>query len=148
MNQRIPPEAFEFYLGLGPGRSYQAVADRYSVSKRAVVKHAAREQWAQRVAQVQREARAEGDKKLAAELGDMHERHVKMLKAMAVRALNGIKEFPLTSGMEAIRAAELVIKLERIIAGEPEERGELSVEEIIREEMHELLEREEDDGEA
>ena len=37
MKKKIPPDAYAFYLGLGPGRSYNAVAERYSVSKRAVV---------------------------------------------------------------------------------------------------------------
>ncbi len=33
---RIPPEAFDFYVGLGPERSYRQVAGRYGVSKRAI----------------------------------------------------------------------------------------------------------------
>ncbi len=139
MSGKIPGDAFDFYMGLGPTRSYQAVGDRYGVSKRAVVKHAAKEKWAERLAEIQKDARAEGDKKIAAELGDMHERHIKMLKAMAARALMGIKEFPLTSGMEAIRTAELVIKLERIIHGEPTDRGEMSIEEITKREIQTLL---------
>ena len=150
MSQRIPADAFDFYVGLGPTRSYQAVADRYGVSKRAVVKHATREKWAERLREIQESARTEGDKKIATELGDMHERHVKMLKAMAGRALVGMKEFPLRSGMEAIRAAELVIKLERIIHGEPTEPGEESIEAITRREIQTLLtvevDEEEEDG--
>ena len=47
MTKRIPDDAFSFYASLGPTRSYQAVADRYWVSKRAVVKHAAKEKWAE-----------------------------------------------------------------------------------------------------
>jgi len=144
MSQRIPSDAFDFYIGLGPTRSYQSVADRYGVSKRAVVKHAVREKWTERVAEIHREAREENDKKAVQELGDMHDRHAKMLKAMAVRALTGIKEFPLRSGMEAIRAAELVIKLERIIHGEPTERGEVSIEEITKREIETLLIRDDE----
>jgi len=136
---KIPDDAFDFYVGLGPTRSYQSVGDRYGVSKRAVVKHASKEKWAERLGDIQKDARVESDKKIATELGDMHERHIKMLKAMAARALMGIKEFPLTSGMEAIRTAELVIKLERIIHGEPTDRGEMSIEEITRREMQTLL---------
>jgi hypothetical protein len=41
--------------------------------------------------------------------------------------------------MDAIKAAELVIKLERLIVGEPSERTALSVEEVTRQEMRELL---------
>ena len=45
MSGKIPPDALEYYLGLGPDRSYQKVADHYGVSKRAVTKLAARERW-------------------------------------------------------------------------------------------------------
>ena len=34
--KKIPPDAFDFYFSLGPPRSYQAVADKYGVTKRAV----------------------------------------------------------------------------------------------------------------
>ncbi len=37
MAQKIPQDSFDFYVALGPGRSYQAVAEHYHVSKRAVV---------------------------------------------------------------------------------------------------------------
>ena len=37
-------------FSLGPGRSYQAVADRYGVSKRAVTALAKRENWQARLA--------------------------------------------------------------------------------------------------
>ncbi len=36
MSGKIPPDALEYYLVLGPDRSYQKVADHYGVSKRAV----------------------------------------------------------------------------------------------------------------
>ena len=40
IERKIPPEAFDFYFELGPGRSYQAVADHFSVTKQAVTKKA------------------------------------------------------------------------------------------------------------
>jgi hypothetical protein len=150
VSARIPDEAFDFYVGLGPSRSYRAVADRYGVSKRAVVKHALREKWADRLREIQEKARAESDKDLAEEMAEMHARHKKMLRAMAVRALAGLKELQLRSGMEAIRAGELVIRMERIVFGEPEEHGADSIEEITKREIQTLLkvadeEEEEDD---
>ena len=33
--KKIPTDAFDHYFSLGPGRSYQQVADRYGVTKRA-----------------------------------------------------------------------------------------------------------------
>jgi len=139
VSQRIPEGAFEFYMGLGPTRSYAAVAEKYGVTKRAVVKHAAREKWSERLETVQREARDELDKRLAGALAEMNERHMKMLRAMASRAVAGMKEHPLGTGMEAIRAAELVIKLERLVAGEASERTSLNVEEVTRQEMQRWL---------
>ena len=52
---KLPPEAFDFYVGLGRGRSYVAVAKEYDVSKRAVAKKAKAEEWQARLAKVMRE---------------------------------------------------------------------------------------------
>ena len=49
MTAKIPPDAFDYYFGLGTGRSYQAVADRYGVTKRAVTNYATRERWRERL---------------------------------------------------------------------------------------------------
>ncbi len=144
MSRKIPADAFELYVGLGPHRSYQAVADHYGVTKRAITKVAVREGWTERLEKVQREARKESDRKLAEAMGEMHERHLKILKAMSARALTALREYPLSSGMEAMRGAERVIKLERLIMGEPSERTEVTVEEITKQEIRELLVR--DDG--
>lgn len=61
---RLPPEAFEFYVGLGAQRSYQAVAKHYGVSKRSVSKLATKERWQERfesiVAAVRTEKVGEG----------------------------------------------------------------------------------------
>ena len=43
--RKIPPEAFDHYFSLGPERSYEAVARKYGVTKRAVTKLAKRESW-------------------------------------------------------------------------------------------------------
>ena len=139
MNQRIPEGAFAFYVGLGEKRSYQAVAEKFGVSKRAVLKHATKERWAERLEDIQDEARVESDKKLATDLAEMQERHKRMLRAVAARAIAAIKEHPLSSGMEGVRAAELVIKMERILAGESTERTAVTVEEVTRRELDRWL---------
>ena len=139
MTNRIPEGAFEHYVGLGPARSYQSVAEYYGVTKRAVLKHATKENWSERLGAIQKEAREEVDRKLAGALGEMQERHMKMLRAMASRAVAAIKEHPLSSGMEGIRAAELVIKMERLLAGESSARTTVSVEEVTRRELDRWL---------
>ncbi len=150
MSGRIPSDAFEFYVALGPGRSYQAVASHYGVTKRAVAKKATQEGWQERLDKVEREAQERSDRRLVDTLGEMRERHLKTVRAIHSRALTGLKEYPLSTGMEAIRAAELAIKLERLIAGEPSERTELTVEEVTKREMNRWLEppKSDDDGEA
>ncbi len=149
MNRKIPPDAFEFYHSLGPRRSHQAVADEYGVTKRAVTDFAKRERWSKRLEAIEREAREQSDKKIAETLEEIRSRHLKTLRAMNARALSALQQFPLTSGMEAMRAAEMVIKLERLIVGEPSERTEVGIEEITRLEVARFLEvaGDGDDGE-
>lgn len=147
MSQTIPSDAFDFYVALGDGRSYQRVADHFGVAKRSVTRHARVNDWPGRLAKIEEASRVKTDAKLAEGLAEMRERHLKTLKAMNARVLTAIREFPLTSGMEAIRAAEIVIKLERLIAGEPTERH-ASIEETMRREMDALLVYDEDDDEG
>jgi hypothetical protein len=148
MSQRIPSGAFEYYVSLGAERSYRAVARYCGVSKRAITKHAAVECWPARLAELEREAKKRSDQVLVETLQEMRTRHLKTLRAMSARALSGLKEFPLTSGMEAIRAAELTIKLERLVAGESTENKHLSLEEITRREIENLLVAEDDEADG
>jgi hypothetical protein len=139
MTDRIPPDAFEFYVALGPARSHRAVAQHFSVSKRTITKVAVREKWAERLEAIESDARENSDKRLAESMEEMRVRHVKTVRAIHSRALTALQQFPLTSGMDAIRAAELAIKLERLVVGEPTERTALTIEEITRREINELL---------
>ena len=41
--KKLPPDTFEFYYALGPGRSYRQVAEHFGVSKTAVANLAERE---------------------------------------------------------------------------------------------------------
>jgi len=51
------------------------------------------------------------------------------------RAIAALQQYPMTSAGEAVRAMEMVIKLERLVLGEPSERAELSVEDVTKREM-------------
>lgn len=139
MTNRIPADAFEYYVSLGPDRSYVSVAEHYGVSKRAIVKRASVERWAQRLEKVEAIAREKSDVKLGDALADMRGRHLKTLQVMNMRALEALKNYSLTSGMEAMRAAEMAIKLERLIHGEPTDRSALSVEDVIKREYERWL---------
>ena len=61
MARKIPVEAFEFYVAIGPARNYQTVADKYGVSKRSVVKRATAESWQARLAEIEAKARQAAD---------------------------------------------------------------------------------------
>jgi hypothetical protein len=136
---KLTADAFTLYVALGPERSYDAVAKHYGASKKTVTRVADREQWQARLEAIERKAREATDAKLSDELHEMSLRHRKLLLAMATRAATAIQTFPLESGMEGIRAAELVIKLERLIAGEPTESRTISVEQVTRDEMSRFL---------
>jgi len=137
--KKLPPESFAYYVALGPARSFQAVADHFEVNRRTVVRSAEREDWNTRVAAIEGEARRTADAKLASEMADMHLRHRKILTAVAARAARALQEYPLTTGMEGIKAAEIAIKLERLLAGEPTDRTAMDVEAITKRELRELL---------
>lgn len=122
MRNRLPVDAFEYYYALGERRSYQAVAENYGVSKRAVNNLAAREQWQSQVEERDRQVRESLGQKCLESLDEMQERHLKTLKAIQGRAIEALRAMPLSSGMEAVRALELAIRQERMVRGDPTER--------------------------
>ena len=139
MNRKIPPDAFSYYFSLGTGRSYQAVAEHYGVSKRAVSNMAEREGWQARLTELERKARDRVDEKAVETLEDMNSRHLKVLRFIQNKAIEALKAMSIESAMDAVRAYGLSLDKERTIRGEPNERSAISIEEIIKEEMRELL---------
>jgi hypothetical protein len=136
---KLTVDSFALYVALGAERSYDAVAKHYGVAKRTVVRVAEREQWQARLEAIERKAREATDAKLTDELHEMSLRHRKLLLAMASRAATAIQSFPLENGMQGMKTAELVIKLERLIAGEPTEARTISVEQVTRDEIGRFL---------
>jgi len=70
---------------------------------------------------------------------EVRDRHLMTIRAMHARALTALKQYPITSAMDGIRAAELTVKLERLVLGESSERTEMTVERVTREEIDRLL---------
>lgn len=135
MSARIPAaEAFEFYVGPGPDRSYQRIADEFGVSKRAITKLAGRERWQERVLELERQARESAEKRALESLEGMNLRHLKSLKIVQGKALEALRTMPLSTAMEAVRALDMAIRQERLIRGEPSDRTAISVAEVIRRE--------------
>jgi hypothetical protein len=141
---RIPDDAFNYYFRLGADRSYQAVADRFGVSKRSVTKHALREEWQERIDEIEKKARQQADEKAMESLEAMTTRHLRALKAIQGRALEALKNMPLSSAMEAVRALDMSIKQERVIRGEPADRSAVTVEEVVKREYQRWMGEDED----
>ena len=150
MNRKLPPDAFDFYVNLGPDRSYEKVAEEYGISKRGVTKAAHREDWAGRLARIETQARQATDKKIGESLEGMNQRHIKIVRAVQGKALETLKSMPLASAMDAVRALDMALKQERVIRGEPGERTAMTIAETTRDEIQRLLtveEFDEDDDE-
>lgn len=148
MAKRLPRDAFEFYYTLGADRSYQSVAHHFGVVKQTVVKRATKEHWKKRVAELDEKAREKREAKLLESLEEMNVRHIKLSRAIQARAVETLRQMPLSTAMEAVRASEAAIKLERLIRGEPSERTVISTEEILRKEHQKWIATSEPDFEG
>jgi hypothetical protein len=139
MNRKLPSDAFDHYVAMGDHRTYAAIAKQFGVSKRCVTKRAAKEEWTERLAKIQADKRVITDRQMSEGLAEMQERHMKIVRLMAGRALEGLKNNPIDNGMDAMRAADLAVKLERLLSGESTARTEKTIEEITRHEIRTLL---------
>ncbi len=148
MNRKLSTDAFAFYVSLGADRSYLAVADKYGVSKQAVVDTARKEKWQQRLGEIEDTVRQRTDQHLAEDLEAMNVRHLKILRAIQAKALETLKAMPLATAMEGVRSLELAIRQERLIRGEPSDRTEVNVEQIIKREYERWLKPAESDGQS
>ncbi|MEZ6018446.1 MAG: hypothetical protein R3F49_25350 [Planctomycetota bacterium] len=144
MTRKIPEEAFETYYALGAERSYQAIAERYDVSKGAVVKHATRERWQERIREREARARARADQEAVESIEAVNRRHLKAVRAVQAKALEALRSMSIESAMDAVRALDLAIKQERLVIGEPTDRSAVSVEDVIRREYDRWISNEEE----
>jgi hypothetical protein len=134
---RVPADAFQQYLALGPGRSYAELARRLGVAKRTLCRLAARDSWQERLAKIEAEARERADEDATNDLAAVNARHLKMLRLVQGKALQGLALLPLTTGMECVRALDLAIRQERAVLVPP---GETASAQSARERAAELQE--------
>ena len=144
MARKIPTDAFAYYLALGAGRSYGQVAEHYQVSKTAIANLAAKEKWRERALEHERRAQETSAARATETLEDLNDRHLRMLRAIQQKALATLKQMPLSTAMEAVRALELSIKQERLVLGEPTERTASQIESMIKREGERWLRHAED----
>ena len=141
-SRKLPPDAFELYFSLGLERSYQAVAEHYGCSKTAVSKAARRDNWQGKIVEREKKAHEANQEKAIETLQDLNARHLKMLRTIQGKALEGLRSLPLSTGMDCVRALDLAIKGERLVLGEPTERTAADIETVIRREHQRWLIRE------
>ena len=139
MKRKLPPDALDYYIALGPERSYEKVAKHFGVSKRSVTRHAGKEEWTRRFEEIERKAREESDQQSVEIVREMNERHVKIAKALQGKALEALRTLPIDKAADVIRALDLGVRQERLIFGEPSERSEVNVEEVTKREMQRWL---------
>jgi hypothetical protein len=100
---RLSDDAFDHYVALGPGRSYDAVARHYGVSKRAVAKKAAAEGWQERLAGLSKEARDLADAALVQAMQEVQAREAERMR----RAREAIAEVMTPARIKAVLATML-----------------------------------------
>ena len=139
MAKKIPTDAFDFYFSLGLKRSYQAVAEKYQVSKRAVTAIAKRERWQERLEKVESEARNISDKKKVETLDVAKEQHLQALRLVLGKGIEGLRRMAITSPMDAVRAIGIAVREIRVEIGEPSDRTAVSIEDTIKREYERWL---------
>jgi len=139
MRRKIPPEAYSYYLGLGQARSYEAVAKHYQVSKRAVTNLARKERWQEKVAAADQQARARAVERAQESIEEMNERHLKTAQLIQKKALEALRDSTIVGAMDAVKALVMGVRDERLIRGEPTDRAELDVAEIVKRESERWL---------
>ena len=150
MRRRLPPDAFEYYFGLGIDRSHQSVADHYGVQKSSVTRVAKKEGWKDRLRERERQAREAADEKARGQMDHVIERQLKAARILQAKALEALRALPPEKAIKAANALNIAWKHELLILGEPTDRHAATVEEVTKREIHDLLERvdnEQDDDE-
>src|SRR5688500_7631985 len=138
MNRKPPDARFERYAALGPTRPYAALPAPFAATRPAGATRPAKQGWRERLAQIEPQSREKSAAMFVDAISAMRSRHLKTLRAVNARVLSALQQFTLNSGMEAIRGAEIAIKLERLVAGEASDHAQVDVAAVTREEMRRL----------
>lgn len=119
----LPADAFERYVALGAGRTYEALARALGVSKRTVVRRATAEGWQERLAHVERQGLAKAEARLSETAAAITERHLRVLRAIQGRALQALTTAPTGTAAQASATLIAAVRAERAIVSPPETQG-------------------------
>lgn len=138
--RKMPPgdEPFLFWVGLGDGRTYRAVAQHYDVDPAQVTRRARRERWKQRLEQdieprVQERAAMKLTEEVIESLADIRARQAAAGKELQERGLEALRRFDIVEPQHAIRAVEAGAKLEREAREMASKRVDINVEHTLKE---------------
>ena len=147
--KRLSPDAYSYYVELGLARSYEAVAQKFGVSKVTVVNHAAKERWQERLREAEQKAREEANTKAVDVLQEVKDRQLMEARILEHRALDALRTLPPEKAAKAAMMLQIAWRHELLLLGEPSERTELTIVEVTQREIQTLLKRVEveDDGE-
>ncbi len=145
--RKIPQDALAYYVSLGPGRSYQKVAEHYGVTKRAVVNAAKRDRWQEQVEELERTAREDAREKMKSTIEATYEQHMKALRLVFGKGVEALKGMAIDTPADAMKAIQLAIREMRVALGEPTDRTAISVEDTIRREYERWMTVEDDEAE-
>ena len=123
---RMPTDAFDRFLALGPTRSYARLAAALGCSKRSVTARATREGWQERLARIEEQGRRKTEDRAIEDMAATNERHLKTARAVLARGLEALRSVPLTNAAAAVRAIDTAVKMERLVLGadkRPEAQG-------------------------
>jgi len=145
MGRKIPDDAYEDYLAMGTERSYQALAERYGVSKTAIVQRAKKEGWQERIENLQRESQQRAENQVLDEMDKIRERQLAEARFLQHRALKALQDADPSKCGQLANALNIAWKHELLLLGEPTDR-QATVEEVMRQEMRDLLKVVPDNG--
>ena len=120
---RLPADAFERFMQLGPGRSYSKLAGVLGCSKRSVTARAAKEGWQQRLSGIEADARSKSDQKLAETTAAINDRHLRTLRAVQGKALQALTSAPMGTAAQAAATLIAAVRAERAIVSPPDSSG-------------------------
>jgi len=135
MIRRLPPDAFAYFIALPVAqRSYGAVGEHFKVSKTAVANLAKRDGWLDKASELDRKTAEAATQRALETVEAMNHRHLKAAMVVQAKALDALRSFSLTSALDAVRSLELDVRQERLIRGQPTDRTEVDIAQVIRRE--------------
>lgn len=133
MNKKLPDEAADYYVALGPTRTQIAVAQHFKVAKRTVAYRAKKEGWLLRAVEADQKARQAVVQRSQDTLEEMQIRHVKTARFLQMRAIEALRSLPIRTESAAVRALDMSIRHERLARGEPGDAADKDVAAVLRE---------------